>query len=57
MRTAPEPERSCDKHPLRLSKSCAVEIYFEDFERHECSENSSELAGRPGATPRLDTGA
>ena len=26
-------------------RACAVEIHFEDFERHECAVNSSELAG------------
>ena len=32
---------------------CAVEMHFEDLERHECTVNSSELAGCARATPRI----
>ena len=39
----------------QILRACAVEMHFEHFEKHECTVNSSELAGRPGATPRLDT--
>ena len=40
----------------QILRACAVQMHFEDFERHECTANRSELAKRPGATPRLDTG-
>ena len=43
--------------PTQILRARAVEMHFEDSERHECTVNSSELAGRPGATPPLDTGA
>ena len=29
----------------QISRACAVEMHFEDFERRECIVNSSELAG------------
>ena len=28
----------------QISRACAVEMHFEDFERHECTVNGSELA-------------
>ena len=34
-------------------RACAVEVRFEDFERHECPVNSSELAGHAHATPLI----
>ena len=40
----------------QILRACAVEMHFEDFERRECTVNSSELAGHGCATPRLDTG-
>ena len=54
MSAAPRRQRSRDKRPRAPS---AVEMHFEDFERHECTVNSSELAAHARATPRLDTGA
>ena len=42
--------------PHQIVRACAVEMHFEDFERHECTVNSNELAGRPDATPRFNTG-
>ena len=46
-------ERSLEEH---LRQPSAVEMHFEDFERRECAVNSNELAGRPDATPRLNSG-
>ena len=31
----------------QIQRACAVEMHFDDFERHECTVNSSELAGHP----------
>ena len=48
MRTAPQRERSRDTHsspPPRFCEPAQSEMHFEDFERHECTVNSSELAG------------
>ena len=38
--------------PTQISRACAVEMRFEDFERHECTVNSSELAGHARALQR-----
>ena len=35
----------------QILRACAVEMHFEDFERHECTVNSSEIAGPDRATP------
>ena len=32
--------------PNQILRACAVEMHFEDFERHECTVNSNELAAR-----------
>ena len=47
-RAESRPAPAAAKQTLR---ACAVEIHFEEFERHECTVNSSELAGRRGAGP------
>ena len=52
MRTTREPARA-----KQILRACAVEMHFEDFERHECTVNSIELAAHARATPRLDTDA
>ena len=36
--------------PNQIQRACAVEMHFEDFERHECTANSSELAGHARAS-------
>ena len=36
----------------QISRACAVEMHFEDFERHECTVNSSELAVNARAPQR-----
>ena len=36
----------------QISRACAVEMHFEDFERHECTVNSSELASHARALQR-----
>ena len=41
----------------QILRACPVEMHFEDFERHECTVNRSELAAHAHATPRVDTGA
>ena len=51
MRTAPQRERSRWKHPP-LQRACAVEMHLEEFERHECTVNSSELAAHARAAQR-----
>ena len=38
----------------QILRACAVEV--QDFERHECTAHSNELATHELATPRLDTG-
>ena len=45
--------RQAPPAPGQILRACAVERHFEDFERHECPVNSSELAGHVGATPRI----
>ena len=36
----------------QIQRACAVEMHFEDFERHECTVNSNELAGHARALQR-----
>ena len=36
----------------QISRACAVEMHFEDFERHECTVNSNELAVHARALQR-----
>ena len=36
----------------QISRACAVEMHFDDFQRHECTVNSSELAGHARALQR-----
>ena len=49
--------REAPAAPAQILRPCAVEVHFEDFERHECTANSTEIAGPDRATPRFDTGA
>ena len=49
MRMAPQRERSRDKYSPR---ACGVEMHVDDLERHECTANSSELAGHARAAQR-----
>ena len=55
--TARAESREAPARAKPILQAGAVEMHFEDFERHDCTVNSSELAGHVGATPRLDTGA
>ena len=51
-------DRKCARHhnesaaPTQILRACAVEMHFEDFERHECAVNSNELAGHARALQR-----
>ena len=36
----------------QIQRACAVEMHFEDFERHECTVNSNELAVHARALQR-----
>ena len=37
----------------QILRACAVEMHVDDFERHECTVNSSELAGHARAAERF----
>ena len=37
----------------QILRACAVEMHLEDFERHDCTVNSSELAAHAGAAPPI----
>ena len=38
--------------PTQILRACTVKMQFADFERHECTVNSSELAGHARAPQR-----
>lgn len=42
----------CPLQPTRLREPPALEVHFENLERHECAANSLELAGHTGEHPQ-----